>query len=849
MKTLTAWDIETTIKSAFKRKATPFGGLNYCVVHGFKHFGEQTQAHYFGKVPPGPGWIKQVLRYDQGTDTFGTRMLAGFNIKFDLLHALQDAENLHLWMKYVSRGGLIWDTQLAEYLLNGMKQSEHMLSLDEVAPRYGGEVKIDEVKLLWASGVETYDIEPTLLLRYLVGEDLPTGRRPGDVENTELIALAQIDRAKKVGQLNSIILNMGSLLCTIEMERNGMFIDVALGMVLAEELRVQIAEVRAELEKYLPPMPFEFKWTSRFHKSALIFGGTVKWDAYQYDYDTEMVAATGGHDPTWGEVGTIYKHVYDALPSDERPKLLYSQKDELHYLMQDGTTMACDWWEHLNATEWFDDPAGRPEEKDQVVNKGGKNAGEPKTKKVKVDNLEKPKGRACKAPYKFDGFTYPEKRWESSDPGFYSTASEVIEELADRNVPFLKAFADLQSLTKDLSTYYIVTDPETGESKGMLSLVDPDGFIHHKLNHTSTVTARFSSSDPNLQNISKGLIDPKTGKLVKGSQVKRVFVSRFKDGVIIQSDFTALEVYVQAILTRCKQLIADLKAGLDMHCARVATKEKIEYTEAVKLCKGYTDEVSGKFVEADPVWDKKRTEAKVFSFQRAYGAGAEKISVSIGIPKVEVEALILAENTRYPEIEEYYADLTLSVKRSRRPGGGAVPHPDVRGVMCNLGTGTFRTPDGKLYSYQEHPAPEYLVKRGIFSSFSPTELKNYVAQGGGGEWAKAAMWLAVREFYARENFGNLALLVNQVHDALYADADPTVKMEAAAVLHACMEGASDFMEWFFNWNVPVPVPSDTTWGPSMMDELRIEGIKDLAKPIRESLRSRYMGGYKPSFVN
>jgi len=848
MKGLTAWDIETTIKTAYKRKATPFGKLNYCVVHGFRHFGEQTQAHYFGKVPPGPGWIKQVLRYDQGTDTFGTRMLAGFNIKFDLLHALQDEVNLKLWMKYVARGGLIWDVQLAEYLLNGMRQSEHMLSLDEVAPRYGGQVKIDEVKLLWAAGIETYDIDPVLLNRYLVGETLPGGeRRPGDVENTELIALQQLDRAKKVGQLNSIILNMGSLLCTIEMERNGMFIDVALGLVLAEELRTHIAEVRGQLEAYLPKgMPFEFKWTSRFHKSALIFGGTVQWDAHQYDYDTEHVAATGGHDPLWGELGTIYKHVYDALPDAEKPRLLYSQKDEEHYLLVDGTTMAIQSW--LNQSVGAEAcVVGEPP--DLVRNKGGKNAGEPKTKKVKVDNLEKPKGRACKAPYKFEGFTYPEKRWESADVGFYSTASEVIEELADRGVPFLKAFAELQSLTKDLSTYYIVTDPETGESKGMLSLVDPDGFIHHKLNHTSTVTARFSSSDPNLQNISKGLIDPKTGKLVKGSQVKRVFISRFKDGVIIQSDFSALEVYVQAILTRCKQLIADLKAGLDMHCARVATKEKIEYAESVRLCKGYKDEVTGKFVEADPVWDKKRTEAKVFSFQRAYGAGAEKISNSIGIPKAEVEALILAENTRYPEIEEYYADLTVAVKRSRRPGGGAVPHPDVRGVMCNLGTGTFRTPDGKLYSYQEHPAPEYLVKRGIFSSFSPTELKNYVAQGGGGEWAKAAMWLAVREFYARENFGGLALLVNQVHDALYADSDPTVKTEAAAVLHACMEGASDFMEWFFNWNVPVPVPSDTTWGPSMMVEDRIEGVKDLAKPIRESLRVKYMGGYRPSFVN
>jgi DNA polymerase I-like protein with 3'-5' exonuclease and polymerase domains len=32
----------------------------------------------------------------------------------------------------------------------------------------------------------------------------------------------------------------------------------------------------------------------------------------------------------------------------------------------------------------------------------------------------------------------------------------------------------------------------------MLSLVGPDGIIHHKINQTSTVTGRVSSSDPNL---------------------------------------------------------------------------------------------------------------------------------------------------------------------------------------------------------------------------------------------------------------------------------------------------------------------------------------------------------------
>ena len=839
---LTSWDIETTIKSRFKRKATAFGGLNHTVVHGWRHSGEApgVQHRFFGRVPPSPGWLAEPLRFD-GTK-FGTRLLCGFNIKFDLLHALQDAENLRIWMKYVAEGGQVWDCQLAEYLLNGMGQKEHMLSLDEVAPRYGGELKVDEVKLLWQAGIDTVDIEPALLVRYLCGETLPDGtRRKGDVENTEVIALAQIKRAREVGQLNSIMLNMGSLLCSIEIERNGMFVDTALGLKLAEELRVAVEATSLALKQYLPPdLPFEFKWTSRFHKSALIFGGTVNWDGHEYDYD----------DPDWeadygGGRTTIYKHEYEARKREGLPvpKLLYSQKDELHYVLVDDTTMSIGEYESrlLRVVDGLSD---MPPER--VIYKGGKQAGDAKTKKVKVDNLDKPKGRACKVPYTFAGFTTPNPEWESDTPGVYSTASEVIEELRGHNVPFLTAFAELQAMTKDLGTYYIVTDPDTGESKGMLSLVDEHGIIHHKINHTSTVTGRFSSSDPNLQNVPKGMFNNKTGKW-EGSQVKTVFVSRFKDGVIIQSDFTALEVYVQAILTKCVQLIKDLQAGLDMHCVRVSQKEKMPYDEVLKLCKGYKD-ADGKEVDADPIWDKKRTAAKVFSFQRAYGAGAPKIAASIGVPVEEIEALIVAESARYPEIDTYYEDLTERIKRNRRPSGGAVPHPKLRGVMCNLGTSFYRTPDGKLYSYQEQPSPEYLAKRGTFSSFSPTEIRNYVIQGGGGEWAKAGMWLAVREFYRNQNWSGKGLIINQVHDALYADADPTVKLEVAATLHACMEAASEFMEYFFNWPIPVPVPSDTTWGASMMEESKVPGVKELAATIRNDLRSRYMGGHVPSFT-
>jgi DNA polymerase I len=801
---MTTWDTETTTKTTFKRKANPFDKDNWVVTHAFKNKDGGVKEYRFGRSRPDAGWLKPVLE--------GTKLLVGFNIKFDLHHAIaSDEVNLKAWMKYVADGGLIWDCQLAEYLLNGMGQKDQMLSLDEVAPRYGGNVKVDEVKALWAAGVDTPDIEPELLSRYLCGGPDEHGvYQKGDVENTEAIAVAQIARARAAGQLNSILLNMGALIFTVEAERNGMFVDKQQGMEDAAKLDAEVDKLTEAMAQYLPEdLPFDFNWNSRFHKSALIFGGAVNFKRQQYDLKD------GTH--TWTGPGIGREAMY-----------LYAQKEEQHYVLLDGTT---------TATDPFDEPHL------YATFKGGKNAGEFKTKKVKVDDYTKVKGRESVDTFTFPGYTTPSKKWATAEPGVYSTASEVIEELGVRDIPFLKSYAGLMKMAKDLGTYYYKLNDETGKATGMLTLVDAMGIIHHKLNMCSTVTARLSSSDPNLQNIPKGnksdvklLFKSRFGKWIVNDYGTMVYVPR---GKIVQSDFSSLEVYVQAILTGCAQLIADLKSGLDLHVVRLAAKEGMSYEDVYALCKGD---------KYDKEWDYKRTGAKVYSFQRAFGAGSKKIADSTGMALEDVEALSAAEDKRYPEIPAYYADITQQIKLNSTDGR-TLPHPDHPGVICRLRTSSFRTPDGKVYCYVESPSPEYLVKRGILSSFSPTEIKNYVVQGTGGEWTKAAMYLVVRAFYARGNFDGFALLVNQVHDALYVDADDSVAFEAAALLHACMEAASDYMAYWFDWDLPLPVPSDTSWGASMMDEEKIPGINERAATLRTELREQYMGGFKPSYLH
>lgn len=802
-------DIETTTHTSYKRKANPFDPRNWVVLAGWKRKdGAIESLRYPGPHEQSHAWFAGMLSTD-------IKLIVGANIKFDLLHLLRDPLVYSRWQTWVADGGLVWDIQLAEYLLDGQAQSSHMLSLDEMSVRYGGDTKVDEVKLLWEAGVPTEDIDPDLLKRYLCGEDLPNGeRREGDIGNTELVFKKQIERARASGQAKSIMLNMGSLIATIEMERNGMYVNQQLGHELAEKLAVRLDEAKTRLQAYLPPdLPFEFSWTNRYHLSPLIFGGKIKYQRRQYDLKDGRT--------TW-------------FSPDDKPQaralFAYAQKDELHYLMQDGTTLPKD---QVDAhTQGGTLPINAQ------VYASGKQKGEYKTKKVKVDDYTKPKSRMADCYWEFPGFTEPATEWASSTDGLYSVSAEVIAALGNRDIPFLKDLSAVAAMDKDLGTYFIRDDPKGTGKVGMLTLVQQDSIIHHSLNHTSTVTGRFSSSNPNLQNIPKG----------NKSDVKQVFESRFPGGLILQSDFSSLEVYIQAILTACKQLIADLRAGVDMHCMRLAAKEHMDYDEVLKLCKGYVDSL-GVYQPAIDEWDYKRTKAKVFSFQRAYGAGVAKIAQSTGMPVEEVQALADAEDARYPEIAVYFEERTKEIAKNRRPTSRVIPHPEFPHIMCQLGVSSVSTPDGKRYTYVESPAPGYLVKRGTFTSFSPTEIKNYEVQGGGGEWMKAAMWLAIREFYRTGNFNGLALLVNTVHDAMYADAHATLRLQVGVLLQACMEAASDFMEWYFNWPLPLPVPTDTVFGANMGEETKFTDpeFKAQVSEARAAIRQRYMNGYTPNY--
>lgn len=739
--TYMVYDLETQTTTYLKRKASPWHPDNYIVAAGWKLRGDKQCSWDYNPEP-----TKYNLKIPEHVT-----LLVGFNLKFDMLWQWDNPDLI----AFFERGGKIWDCQYAEYLLNGQDPRYHYCSLTEVAPTYGGTEKIDEVKVLWDAGVQTSDINKDLLIDYLVGT-IEEERNGGDIGNTEITFLGQIKKAKELGMLTAIQSRMDGLCATTDMEFNGLQIDYAEAKSQFKQLSAERVAAKEELEQYVPELPeaLEFNWGSRVHKSCLIFGGTVKYkkrDRYL--------------DPKTGELARFVLQedwpLVDGEPVD--PKIF-----EKTNLVQDTF-------------------------------KGGKRKGEPKTKKVKVPGDYKEKWQDFY--FTFDGFVPGRPEWQTKTTDaagnpLFSTSGETVAMLENSGVPFCTTLATYEALDKEINTYFLSRNKD-GELSGMLTCVDKrDHRIHHNLNHCATVTSRLSSDNPNLQNI------PRADK----SNLKRVFASRYGDeGVMVEADYSQLEVVVQGVLSGDKHLLEDLRNRIDFHCKRVAIQPKygITYEEVLKIIK---DEDH----EHHALWKKRRTNAKIFSFQRAYGAGAPLIAAFTGMTVEEVQELIAADEATYPGVVDFNTDVENIVKDS------AKPFRDPSNNFQVFRRGYWQAPTGCLYCFRSWPAKDWQRERGIDESFNPTEMKNYPIQGTGGEIVQGICGKLWRHFVANNNYGGKAVLCNTVHDCVWVDCHQDVKEQVCKDIKEIMESVD---EWFlqFGVEITVPFPVEVEVGPNMLD--------------------------------
>ncbi len=148
------------------------------------------------------------------------------------------------------------------------------------------------------------------------------------------------------------------------------------------------------------------------------------------------------------------------------------------------------------------------------------------------------------------------------------------------------------------------------------------------------------------------------------SNIKRAFISRFPQGKILEADFSQLEIIGLAVLTQDRQLIQDIKEGVDLHSGRASELFGIPLDVFLEL-----------MAIDDPATIKKRKIAKALSFQLQYGAGATSMAESNGVSKSLAEKFIANYYERYPSAKVWQDTNIDLVNRTKEPDMTGNPLP------------------------------------------------------------------------------------------------------------------------------------------------------------------------------
>ena len=688
---------------------------------------------------------------------------------------------------FLKRGGRVYCTQHGQYIASDFQ--EMYPGLDETAPKWGGQHKVDGVKILWEQGKRTSEIDPYLLHDYLVN---------GDIPNTGLCFYGQCALFAQRNQMQYVYERMEAALAWSYCQWFGLFVNMPIARKNQEEQEQRILEIKQELQQYIPkdlPETLDFNFGSDFHMSALVYGGPIKYRK-KVPYDPPQYVK------------------YDA------------------YLVQgtDGTFVPCD----------STDVSGPH---NYVTYKAGKNKGLPKVFRVDTDE-EKLKWEddlyfcpglvniqelpeVLREKYAERG-EFRQARCLQDGTPVYSTSTDAMEALARHGFEFCRLVNELGALEKDTGTYYLreVLDSEgrVKERKGMLQYVIPEredgsGIIHHRLNTSATVTGRLSSSNPNLQNLPRPDED---GDGVAKSKVKQVFTSRFGDnGRITEVDYSALEVVMSCVHTGDTKLLGLLQAGTDMHCYRLAFREKLPYEEVYERC-------HNKKHELHPVWKAMRTGIKAPSFAAQYGATAKGIAFATGCTVEFAQAFLDNEAALFPQTIGFRAVVKEEVERTGAAGRMYREQAD-DGSYRLYRIGTWTSPAGARYSFRQKEQWKEVVpgqRKQKVMDYKETEMANYWCQGEAFFLMAVAAGMVLRAMLARDWFDNQVCLITNVHDALYLDsANPEVGREASLLVKQCMEDAPKRIHQLWpNYGIigEVPFPAEAEMGMSMYSKEKVE---------------------------
>jgi DNA polymerase I-like protein with 3'-5' exonuclease and polymerase domains len=279
--------------------------------------------------------------------------------------------------------------------------------------------------------------------------------------------------------------------------------------------------------------------------------------------------------------------------------------------------------------------------------------------------------------------------------------------------------------------------------EGITTHLKPDGKLHVRLTQHMTSTGRFSGRDPNMQNMPRGGTFP----------VKKVFVSRFEKGQILEADFAQLEFRTAAFLSQDGVAIEEVTTGFDVH--------------------SYTSKVI-----TDAGQPTSRQDAKAHTFAPLYGA------TGFGRTKAEAEY--------YKHFTEKYQGIKAWHSRLAKEA---------------LNTGKITTPSGRQFAF-----PDVTRRRnGSISHF--TQIKNYPVQS----FATADIVPLILMKIDGMLDTMRSCVVNSVHDSIVIDVHPEEQKQVLYIVTQVNSQMKDLIESHFGITFNVPLLLEAKIGYNWLD--------------------------------
>ena len=336
-------------------------------------------------------------------------------------------------------------------------------------------------------------------------------------------------------------------------------------------------------------------------------------------------------------------------------------------------------------------------------------------------------------------FAPPTAKWVSANGfGVGKNNLDMVQHIAKQNnmldaVDFLGDLKRLSALETYLSSFV----------EGIQTHIKSDGRLHVRLLQHRTATGRFSGADPNMQNMPRGGTFP----------VKKVFVSRWEGGKIMEADFAQLEFRTAAYLSQDKIAMKEIEDGFDVH----------SYTAKV-ITEG------GQSIS--------RQEAKAHTFAPLYGA--------TGFGRTSAEAKYYKQfNEKYKGIASWHSRLAKEA----------------------VSTGKISTPSGREFAF---PKVERLAN-GKVTYF--TQIKNFPVQS----FATADIVPLILMEIDKRLDRYRSCVVNTVHDSIVVDVHPDEVDDVLHLIKETNSRMTNLVNDKFNVDLNVPLILEAKIGNNWLD--------------------------------